>query len=126
MMNDFFNTNSKIMTVDEDQLKITSGIIKNYSNELSRIKKEADLLWEECSVYIDDAVLNNINTVKSTNNKKFSSAITELNDYANKMESIANIWKDTEVEIKASTKNLESLFSDIQRTMINAVNDSKK
>lgn len=125
-MNDFFNTNSKIMTVDEEQLKITSGIIKNYSNELLRIKKNADSLWEQCSIYIDDSVLNNINTVKETNNKKFDSAISELNEYSNKMNSIANIWKDTETEIKASTKKLDSLFSNIQKTMLDAINNSKK
>ena len=125
-MNNFFNTNSKIMTVDEEQLKITTRIIKKYANDLDRIKKNADLLWEQCSVYLDDNILESINNIKESNNKKYTSAISELNNYANKMESIAIIWKDAEDEIKSSSRKLENLFSNMEKTMIDAINDSKK
>ncbi len=116
------NTNSKIMSVDEEQLKILSGIMKKYANDLNMIKKQSDTIWEQCCVYLDESIVDNINTVKEYNNKKFSSALEELNNYANKMETIANIWQDAETEIKVSSKKLESLFSDISRTMSDAAN----
>lgn len=125
-MNNDLYTNSKIMTVDEEQLKTTSGIIKQYAIELDNLKKQADSLWEKCSVYLDDNILNSINTVKDVNNKKYLNAINELNNYADKMESVSNIWKDAETEIKVSSKRLESLFSDISKTITDAINNSKR
>ena len=116
------NTNSKIMAVDEEQLKILSGIMKKYTNDLNIVKKQADTIWEQCSSCLDDSIIENLKTVKEYNNKRFNSALEDLNNYANKMETIANIWKDAEAEIKVSSKKLETLFSDISRTMSEAAN----
>lgn len=116
-----FSTNSNNIAVDEEQLKNLSGIMIKYANDLDRIKKQASVIWEQCSVYLDDSVIENINQVKEYNEKKYAKAMDELNNYANKMETVANIWKDTEAEIKMSSKKLESLFSDINKTMTDSI-----
>ena len=127
MNNDINNyTNSKIQYIDQQQLKILAGTIRKFVVELNNIKKKSDIVWEQCSVYLEDNTIKSINTVKSDNTIKFSKAIEELNTYANKIESIANIWEDTENEIKISSKNLESLFDDIGKTMKSAIEYSKK
>ena len=119
-------TNSKIQYIDQQQLKILAGTIRKFIIELKTIKKKSDIVWEQCSAYLEDNTIKNINSVKSDNAIKFAAAIEDLNNYANKIESIANIWEDTENEIKTSSKNLESLFDDIGKTMRSAIEYSKK
>ena len=122
--NNFF-TNSKIQYVDQEQLKILAGTIRKYINDLNNIKTNADAIWEQSSTYLEDNALKGINTVKSDNNKKYSKSIEELNEYANKIDTVANIWEDTENEIKSSSKKLESFFDDIGKTMRSAIDSAK-
>lgn len=124
MNNEVYN-GSKNITIDEEQLKIIVGQIKKQSGELNQLKDQSDVLWEQLSPYLGESVTSSINSMRDDNRKKYYSAIEELNNYANKLESISNIWKDAEVEITTSAKNLESLFSDIGKTMQDTVYRNK-
>lgn len=124
MNNEVYN-GSKNITIDEEQLKLAVGKIKEQSIELNQLKDQSDLLWEQFSPYLGESVSSSINAMRETNRKKYYSAIEELNNYANKLESISNIWKDAEIEITTSAKNLESLFSDIGKTMQDTVYKNK-
>ena len=124
MNNNVYNGSQNI-TIDEEQLKIAVGQIKKQASELNKIKEQSDTLWEQCIPYLGESISSSINEMKSTNRKKYNDAIDELNNYANKLESVSNIWKDAETEITTSAKNLESLFSDIGKTIQNTVNNSK-
>ena len=108
----FMNENINI-DVNEEELKKIANNIRIYSDDLTKIKEEADIEWNECSKFLDDASNTNIATIKDQNNQKFKKNIEELEGYANKLEFVSNVLKDTEQEIKASTKNFESLFEKI-------------
>jgi hypothetical protein len=123
--NNTFN-GSKVQYIDQEQLKILAGTIRKYVNDLSKIKSKADIVWDQCSAYLDESALESINSVKSDNYKKYTSSMDELNNYANRVESVANIWDDTEKEIKTSSRKLESFFDDIGKTMRSAIEFSKK
>lgn len=118
-------TNSKVQFIDQEQLKILAGTIRRYVNDLNKIKNKSDVLWEQCSAFLEEGTLDSINMVKSDNYSKYVSSIEELNNYANRIESVANIWDETEQEIKASSRTLESLFDDIGKTMRTAFEKSK-
>ena len=122
---DFFNfdntyTNSKVQYIDQEQLKILAGTIRKYIIDLNRIKNKADSLWEQCSTNLDSEALEGINIVKSENQTKYNYSIDELNNYADRIESVANIWDDTEKEIKTSSVKLGSIFDDIGKTLRSA------
>ena len=119
-------TNSKVNYIDQEQLKILAGIIKRYANDLKTIKKKSDEIWEQCSSYLEDGTIANINIVKSNNYVKYNSSIDELINYANRIETVANIWDETEREINASSKKLESYFSDVSKTVKDAFERSRK
>ena len=119
-------TNSQIQYIDQEQLKILSEAIRKYVSDLNQIKKKSDEIWEQCSGYLEEGTLQSIDLVKSNNFIKYSSSIEELNNYANKIDTIANIWDETEREIRSSSKKLESFFTDINKTMMNAFERSKK
>lgn len=112
--NNRFVRNNAIF-IDEEQLRVFVGMIKQYAVELNSIKQKNDLIWEQCGKYLGESITSNINIAREYNSKRFKTAIDELDNYANKIESISNIWKDTEIEIKSSSKSLESMFADIER-----------
>lgn len=118
-------SNSNVMAIDEEQLKTIVGVIKRYATDLNKIKSRSDNIWEQCSSYLDDSVSANINEIKSANVTKYSTAMEELIAYANKLESISNIWKEAETEITTSSKNLESIFADISKNILDTVEKNK-
>ena len=127
---DFLNfnntyTNSKVQYIDQEQLKILAGNIRSYIVDLNKIKSNADALWEQCSNNLDASALEGINVVKSENQVKFNTSIEELNNFADRLDSVANIWDDTEKEIKSSSIKLGSIFDDISKTFRSAVEYSK-
>ncbi len=118
-------SNSNVMAIDEEQLKTIVGVIKRYATDLNKIKNRSDVVWEQCSSYLDDSVSANINEIKASNVTKYTSAMEELIAYANKLESISNIWKEAETEISTSSKNLESIFEEISKNILNTIEQNK-
>ena len=115
--------NSLIMEINQEQIKGITRDIRKYSADLDLVRKRADEIWKSCEMYLDDSVINSIQTVKDINRKRYNRAFEELEGYANRIESVANIWKETEDEIKASSIKLENIFSDIGRTFTDMVNN---
>lgn len=113
------NTNSVNTTIDEEQLRLLSVKIKNYIIELSNSKKKADLAWEKCGNCLGENTFKEINLKREISNRKYNNGIEQLETFSDKLVSISNIWKDAETEIIASTKRLESIFSDIQKNLKN-------
>ena len=109
--------------INQEQIKMISGLIKRYSSDLEKVKERADLLWEKCETYLDPNIINSIDYVKDINRKRYNSAIEELNNYANKIESVANIWQEAEERIKTSSIELENLFSELGKTISNIANN---
>ena len=123
-MNEDLDLNRRqITTIDQEQIKMISGLIKKYSSDLETVRERADLLWESCETYLDPSIINSIDYVKNINKKRYSDAIEELNNYANKIESIANIWNETEQRIKSSSIELEKIFSEIGKTISSITNN---
>ena len=117
--------NSKVVTsIDQEQVKAIAGTLRKYSADLDTIKNEADMIWTNCETYLDSSIVASIRTVKGINKKRYMAAIEELNNYINKLETVVNIWKDTEDEIKASSIKLENIFSDIGKALSSI--DNKK
>ena len=117
--------NSKIITsIDQEQVKAIAGTLRRYSADLDNIKNEADIVWTNCETYLDSSIVASIRTVKEINRKRYMTAIEELNNYVNKLETIVNIWKDTEDEIKTSSIKLENIFSEIGKALSSI--DNKK
>ena len=123
-MGDIMNSDI-IFNDDEEELKKIANKIRIYSNDLKIIKEKADQEWNMCSIYLDDATNQNINMVKSINNKKYLQDIEKLENYANKIESISNILKETELEIKASSKKFETLFEKINNNLLDLLNKKR-
>ena len=123
-MGDIMNSDI-IFNDDEEELKKIANKIRIYSNDLKIIKEKADQEWNMCSIYLDDATNQNINMVKSINNKKYLQDIEKLENYANKIESISNILKETELEIKASSKKFETLFEKINNNLLDILNKKR-
>ena len=117
--------NKLIISEDEEQLRNIANNIRKYSLDLSNIKEKADLEWSLCSKFLDESVTKNINLVKNANNKKYLSDIEKLDNYANKIEFVSNVLKDTELEIIASSKRFESMFEKINQNLSNIFNDHK-
>ena len=125
-MNNNIEDMPKTSMIDQEQIKMISGSIKKHSADLEKIKNKADLIWERCETYLDNNIINSIDTVKEINRKRYNVAIEELNNYANKIETIANIWRETEEQIKTSSVKLETLFSDISKSLSNIANNNSQ
>jgi hypothetical protein len=99
--------------VDPEQLKIIVGIIKKNLIELEKVKKRADDAWENCKLTLSENVTKSIEERKVSNDKKFITAKEQLEGYSNTLDSVSNIWKDTETEIMSSAKEFEQTISHI-------------
>ena len=117
------NTNQSLSSAQE-KLKHISGIIRNSINNLKIAKKNADNAWTDCSNSLGSAITNDINERKATINHNFDKAIERLEQEANALYSIANIWNDTESEIRASSKNIDDIFTNISRTFNEIFNNN--
>ena len=124
MNNESLNENLQALYIDPEQLKIVVGIIRKNINELKSAKEKEDNAWEACKSSINENIMNEINTQKQTNMKSFERGIEKLELYANKLESISNIWEDTENEIMSSSKEVEGLFANINRKITSSLFNS--
>ncbi len=106
--------------VDPEQLKITVGIIKKNLLELDKAKKKADDAWENCKATLSENVTKSLEDKKISNDKRFIIAKEQLEEYANTLDSVSNIWKDTENEIISSSQELEETISNINNNIGNA------
>ena len=114
---------SKPIAINQEQIKVIVGSLRKYAVDLEKVKSRADEIWEKCETYLDDNIINSIDTVKDINRKRYNSALEELNNYINKLETVANIWQDTEEQIKSSSIELENIFSEIGKTLSGLVNN---
>ena len=111
--NDNLVSGTQNFNVDPDQLKIVVGIIKKNLIELEKAKKKADDAWEKCKATLSENVTKSIEDKKISNDKRFVIAKDQLEEYANTLDSVSNIWKDTETEIMSSANDFEKTISNI-------------
>ena len=60
--------------------------------------------------------------VKSIDHKKYLTDIENLENYANKLDFISNVLKETEIEIKASAKKFETMLDKMNKDVLNVLN----
>ena len=119
------NRSPQTATIDQNQIKRISELLRKHSADLEEVRARADMLWENCEIYLDEGVINSINHVKDINKRRYDKAIEELNNYTYRIDRIANIWNDTEEKLKASSKELESAFSEIGKTISSFINNKE-
>ena len=107
--------NTKNLNVDPDELKAAVSIIKKCLIELNNAKEKADKAWEQCSTNIDKKYLNLLNENKKINQQNFNKAIEDLEYNTNVLNSVADIWKESEQEISSSFKEFNMLFSNLTK-----------
>ena len=95
-------------------------------NNLKNAKKNADCAWEQCETSLGKQMTNDIRERKVMINKKFESAIVELEHEADKLDSISNIWNETEEEIMTSSKSLDGILSDLNKALSSFFGTGKK
>lgn len=123
------NKKPQELTIDQEQIKLSAQELRRYKIELETLRNKAENIWDECGTYIDQNILNSIETVKDINRKKYNNAIYELDTYIKKIESVATLYNDAEQEINIASKQLENVFQDITRSLSDIVkqnnNDNK-
>ena len=107
--------NNQNLTVNPEEIKAAAVSMKIYIKDLKDAKKTADLAWEECDISMGEDFINMINDNKLENDKKFNDAISKLESRANSLDSISNIWKESELEILASYKQLNEVFDSVSK-----------
>ena len=126
MNNEINNNPNQNLTIDAEKLKMLSGVIKKTINDLKTAKKNADDAWDKCNASLGTGITVDINERKQMINKEFDKAIAELETDAETLESVANIWNDTEVEIMTSSKSLDDIFIDLNKTLSTFFGPGKK
>ncbi len=119
------NKNNQEISVNQEQIKVTAESIRKYKLELELLRNQAENIWSDCGKYIDQNILNSIESVKDINRKKYNNAINELDTFVKKIESVANIYNDAELEINVAAKQLENIFSDITKSISNIVSQNE-
>lgn len=119
MNNESLRENLEGMEIDPEQLKITVGIIKRCITDLQSAKGKADEAWELCRNSLNKEILNDIDEKRAVNNKLFDEGIENIELAANKLESVSNIWQETEKDIITSSKEIDGLLSEVQRRFSN-------
>lgn len=110
------------INTNEEELKIIANNIRKYINDLNTIKNKADQEWNMCTKFLDETTNQNINMVKSIDHKKYLADIENLENYANKLDFISNVLKETEIEIKASAKKFETMLDKMNKDVLNVLN----
>lgn len=110
-----FISKSKMLKSDPEQLKITVGIIKKCIIDLNNAKIKADNAWINYRSNVDDSMSKIIDEKKAEINKEYSLAIDDLERNSDVLDSIANIWKETEIELNTSSKNFEAMFNSVNK-----------
>ena len=114
------------LKIDQERLKYIAGIIKRSIMNLKIAKKKADAAWIDCGDSLGRAITNDIDERKTVINDNYEKAMERLETEANALESIANIWNDTEVEIMSSSKNIDDIISNISRSISDFFGNNNK
>ena len=126
-MNDTsLNENMQNISIDPEQLKIIVGIINKCSFDLKNAKEKADEAWASCKTSLSENVTKDIDDKKEIIKKDFEKALEELDEYALKLDSVSNIWKDTEMEILSTSKEVEQLLSGISKGLFDFFTTNNK
>lgn len=107
--------NNQNITVNPDELKNAANVIKQCLIDLKKAKSEADIAWENCNMSMGENIISKMNENKEYNDKKFEDAIAKLETKAISLDSISNIWKDSEIEIMSSYKQFDELFATVNK-----------
>ncbi len=120
--------NNQNISVNPEELKNSANTIRKSLIDLKAAKKLADAAWEDCmsSMSMGEQYLNMLNDSKIENDNVFSSAIDKLEMKANSLDSIANIWKESEIEIMSSYKQFSSSLGVLGRKIFEFKDDIKK
>lgn len=126
-MNDTsLNENLQNITVDPEQLKITVQLIKKYSFDLQNAKKKADEAWNICKNSLGENITKDIDAKKNIIQKEFEKGIEDLEKYANQLNSVSDIWKETEIEIISRSKRVDEILSGIKNGLFDIFNSNNK
>lgn len=133
--NKVITNNSSQNVIDPEQLKIVVGIIKRCILELSSAKTKADIAWKNCESTLGENIIKSVSERKQESDKKFKQAIEQLEKYANILDAVSNIWKDTETQIMSSSKEFDEIINKINNNLANVfgmkpiiknINDNKQ
>lgn len=114
------NNSSQNVSIDPEQLKIVVGIIKRCMIELSSAKTRADIAWKNCESTLGENVIKSVAERKQESDRKFKKAIEQLEKYSNILDTVSNIWKDTETQIMSSSKEFDEIINKINNNLANA------
>lgn len=113
MDNELDSTNNNI-SIDPEELKIVVGQIKKSIFDLKSAKEKADDAWNLSRDSLKDVIVKDIDLKRETVKTTFDRAIENLEMYSNKLDSVSNIWKDTETEIMSTSKKVEQILNSIK------------
>ncbi len=110
-----FISKRKMLKSDPEQLKITVGIIKKCIIDLNNAKNKANNAWINYRNNVDDSMSKIIDEKKVQVDKEYDLGMDNLEKDSDVLDSIANIWKETEIELNTSSKNFESMFKGVNK-----------
>ncbi len=113
-MNDELNESSQNISVDPEELKIVVGQLRKYLEDLKTAKEKADNAWVVCRDSLENNVTKDIELTRDNIKSVFNSGIQKLENSVDNLDSICNIWKDTEIEIMSTSKQVEELVSKLK------------
>lgn len=114
MNEELLDESSQNISVDPEELKIVVGELRKYLEDLKIAKEKADNAWEVCRDSLESNVTKDIDSTRDNIKSVFDSAVQKLENRIDSLESISNIWKDTEVEIMSTSKLVEELVSKLK------------
>ena len=114
------------ISIDPEQLKIVVGIIKKCIFDLKSAKRIADDAWNKCKVSLEEEITKDIDEKKEIIRNNFDKTIEGLEKYANNLDSVSNIWKETEIEIMSTSKQVEQLLSGIKNGLFDVFGNNNK
>ena len=104
--------------IDHEQLKIVADVIKTCTIELANAKQKADNAWNECRVSLGENITQSIDERKASTDKKYKKAIEEVDNSANTLLTVSNIWENTENQLLSSSKEFEEIVNKINNNLI--------
>lgn len=113
-MNYELNESSQNISVDPEELKIVVGQLRKYLEDLKIAKEKADNAWDACRDSLESSVTKDIELTRDNIKSVFNSGIQKLENSVDNLDSICNIWKDTEIEIMSTSKQVEELVSKLK------------
>ncbi len=123
----------EIKTVSNNNLNVNPEELQNLINTLKKsvidlrnAKGKADDAWTRCEASLGQIFTKTINERKIKINESFNKAIEEIENSINVLNSVTNIWKDTEIEILKSSNTIDDYVLDIMKKISSTFNSSNK